>query len=64
AEEIEQYAHRLKELKSDGAQISLVQIYSANRPMSHAECGHLPLKTLSHIAQIVRQVAGLKAEVF
>ena len=64
AEDIEQYAHRLKELKSDGAQISLVQIYSANRPMSHAECGHLPLKTLSHIAQVVRQVAGLNAEVF
>ncbi len=64
AEDILQYAHRLKELKSDGAQISLVQIYSANRPMSHAECGHLPLKTLSHIAQVVRQVSGLKAEVF
>ncbi len=64
AGDIEQYAHRLKELKSDGAQISLVQIYSANRPMSHAECGHLPLKTLSHIAQVVRQVSGLRAEVF
>ncbi len=64
AEDIEQYAHRLKELKSDGAQISLVQIYSANRPMSHAECGHLPLKTLSNIAQVVRQVSGLKTEVF
>ena len=64
AEDIQQYAHRLKELKSDGAQISLVQIYSANRPMSHSECGHLPLKTLSHIAQVVRQVAGLRAEVF
>ncbi len=63
-EEIEQYARRLKELKADGAQISLVQIYSAARPMSHAECGHLPLKTLSQIAQIVRQVTGLKAEVF
>lgn len=63
-EEIEQYAQRLKELKADGAQISLVQIYSAARPMSHAESGHLPLKTLSQIAQTVRQVAGLKAEVF
>ena len=64
AEDIQQYAQRRNELKSDGAQISLVQIYSANRPMSHAECGHLPLKTLSQIAQVVRQVAGLKAEVF
>ena len=63
-EEIEQYAQRLKELKADGAKISLVQIYSAARPMAHAECGHLPLKTLSQIAQIVRLVTGLKAEVF
>lgn len=62
--EIEQFAQRLKELKARGAQISLVQIYSAARPMSHAECGHLPLKTLSHIAQVVRQETGLKAEVF
>ena len=63
-EEIGQYAQRLKELKDNGAQILLVQIYSAARPMAHAECGHLPLKTLSNIAQTVRQVAGLKAEVF
>ena len=64
SEEIEQFAQRLKELKARGTQISLVQIYSAARPMSHAECGHLPLKVLSHIAQAVRQEAGLKAEVF
>jgi wyosine [tRNA(Phe)-imidazoG37] synthetase (radical SAM superfamily) len=64
AAEIEEYAHRLKELKAAGADIPLVQIYSATRPMFHAECGHLPLKTLSHIAQTVRHVAGLKAEVF
>jgi wyosine [tRNA(Phe)-imidazoG37] synthetase (radical SAM superfamily) len=64
AEEIGQYAQRLKELKDNGAQIPLVQIYSATRPMAHAECGHLPLKTLSNIAQTVRQVAGLRAEVF
>jgi hypothetical protein len=32
--------------------------------MSHNECGHLPLRTLSNIAQVVRQVAGLQAEVF
>jgi wyosine [tRNA(Phe)-imidazoG37] synthetase (radical SAM superfamily) len=64
SEEIGQYAQQLKELKDNGAQIPLVQIYSATRPMAHAECGHLPLKTLSNIAQTVRQVAGLKAEVF
>lgn len=63
-QEIDQYALRLKELKERGAQISLVQIYSATRPMWHAESGHLPLRVLSQIAQTVRQVTGLKAEVF
>jgi wyosine [tRNA(Phe)-imidazoG37] synthetase (radical SAM superfamily) len=62
--EIRQYAERLRDLKASGAQIPLVQIYSATRPTSNTDCGHLPLKTLSFIAQTVRNVAGLKAEVF
>ncbi len=63
-EEIQEYAERLKELKAGGAQITLVQIYSAARPGIHAEWGHLPLRVLSQIAQSVRQVSGLRAEVF
>jgi wyosine [tRNA(Phe)-imidazoG37] synthetase (radical SAM superfamily) len=63
-EEIQQYALRLKELREAGAAISLVQIYSATRPTPHSECGHLPLKSLSRIAETVRQVAGLETEVF
>lgn len=63
-EEIEQYAQRLKELHDQGAQIPLVQIYSATRPTPNSGVGHLPLKTLSRIAHTVRQVSGLKAEVF
>jgi hypothetical protein len=63
-EEIDQYALRLLELKNAGAQISLVQIYSATRPTAHSECGHLALKSLSRIAHTVRQVTGLKTEVF
>ena len=63
-EEIEQYAQRLKELQDQGAQIPLVQIYSATRPTPNSGIGHLPLKTLSRIAHTVRQVSGLKAEVF
>jgi wyosine [tRNA(Phe)-imidazoG37] synthetase (radical SAM superfamily) len=63
-EEIEQYSQRLKELTAGGAQIPLVQIYSATRPTPNSGCGHLPLKTLSRIAQTVRQATGLKAEVF
>ena len=63
-EEIEQYALRLVELQRAGAQISLVQIYSATRPSPNSESGHLPLKALSRIAQTVRQATGLAAEVF
>jgi wyosine [tRNA(Phe)-imidazoG37] synthetase (radical SAM superfamily) len=63
-EEIEQYSRRLLQLKNAGADISLVQIYSANRPSPNSQSGHLPLKALSRIAQNVRQMTGLKAEVF
>jgi wyosine [tRNA(Phe)-imidazoG37] synthetase (radical SAM superfamily) len=62
--EIEAYVQRLRALKDAGAQISRVQIYSATRPTPHSECGHLPLRTLTRIAQRVRDVAGLEAEVF
>ena len=63
-EEIEAYSRRLLDLKNAGAQISLVQIYSATRPSPNSESGHLPLKVLSRIAQTVRQTSGLTAEVF
>jgi wyosine [tRNA(Phe)-imidazoG37] synthetase (radical SAM superfamily) len=63
-QEIEQYAQRLLELKNGGANVSLVQIYSATRPSAASQCGHLPLKVLSRIAQTVRQSTGLRAEVF
>jgi hypothetical protein len=62
--EIEAYVQRLLELKRAGGQIPLVQIYSATGPTEHSGYGHLPLQTLSQIAQRVRTVAGLKAEVF
>lgn len=63
-DEIENYAARLEQLCSQGAQISLVQIYSANRPTHNPLCGHLPLRTLSKIAQHVRQRTGLQVEVY
>ena len=63
-DEIREFALRLKELKTAGAEISLVQIYSAARPGSQSDWGHLPLRVLSQIAQTVRRVAGLRAEVF
>lgn len=62
--EILAYAERLKELRDSGAQIPLVQIYSATRPHSNQACGHLPLQALSGIARTVRRISGLRAEVF
>ena len=63
-EEIEQYAQRLLEVKNGGANISLVQVYSAARPSAGSNCSHLPLRVLSRIAHTVRQSTGLRAEVF
>lgn len=63
-QEIEAYANRLLSLKNQGAQIQLVQIYSATRPSRNSRFTHLPLRSLSRIAQRVREVAGLRAEVF
>ncbi|MGA2244827.1 MAG: radical SAM protein [Verrucomicrobiota bacterium] len=64
SEEIEGYVHRLQELVAGGAQISLVQIYSAHRPAQNPSCRHLPLSSLSAIARRVREKTGLRAEVF
>lgn len=63
-EEIEAYAQRLRELRADGTQISLVQIYSAHRAPIDTRCRHLPLRVLSKIARRVREVSGVEAEVF
>ncbi len=64
AAEIEAYVGRLQQLQRDGAQIPLVQIYSATRPTARSRVGHLPLRQLSRIAQRVREATGLRAEVF
>lgn len=62
--EILAYAERLKELKEAGAEIPLVQVYSANRPSPKGHCRHLDLRELSTIARQVRAISGLNAEVF
>jgi wyosine [tRNA(Phe)-imidazoG37] synthetase (radical SAM superfamily) len=64
ASEIDAYVARLSELKANGAQIPLVQIYSASRPSAHPQSGHLPLRALKEIAKKVREATGLKAEIF
>jgi hypothetical protein len=64
AVEIERYAARLLALKEAGANIPLVQIYSATRQPPNPACGHLPLKTLSDIARRVRAQTGLRLEVY
>jgi hypothetical protein len=62
--EIDAYAARLEELVRQGARISLVQIYSATRPMFHPACAHLSLRRLSQIAQTVRVRTRLTVEIF
>jgi wyosine [tRNA(Phe)-imidazoG37] synthetase (radical SAM superfamily) len=62
--EILAYAERLKELREAGANIPLVQVYSANRPSPQGNCRHLDLRELSAIARQVREISGLHAEVF
>ncbi len=64
AEDIEEYVRRLTELRDAGAQIALVQIYSAHRPTAVASCHHLSLPFLSRIAHRVREATGFRAEVF
>lgn len=63
-DEIRQYVKNLAALKSGGAQISGVQVFSAHRPTRHEGCRHLSLKCLSQIAQQIRSQTGLEAEVF
>lgn len=63
-DEIEEFAKRLLWLKDSGADIPLVQIYSAHRPAINRCVVHLPLRTLSQIAKRVREVSGLRTEVF
>jgi wyosine [tRNA(Phe)-imidazoG37] synthetase (radical SAM superfamily) len=64
-EEIQAFADRLASISKRGGRINLVQIYSATRPTpAMSRLSHLPLKRLNHIAQVVRKVTGLRAEVF
>ncbi len=63
-EEIDDYILLLRNVKEGGARISLVQVYSATRPMVRPDCGHLRLKALSQICARIKLETGLKAEVF
>lgn len=62
--ELMEYGRRLLELKQAGAQISVVQIYSATRPPHSKLCRHLSLRVLSDVASAVHQMTGLRVEVF
>src|SRR5208282_2878947 len=57
-QEIDEYILRLQDLKRSGAHISLVQIYSATRPIAHPDCGHIALKKLSHICRRIKAETG------
>jgi wyosine [tRNA(Phe)-imidazoG37] synthetase (radical SAM superfamily) len=64
ARQIQAFIRRLEQLVREGAKISLVQVYSANRLTARSDCRHLPLKSLSRIAHLVRESTGLPVEVF
>jgi wyosine [tRNA(Phe)-imidazoG37] synthetase (radical SAM superfamily) len=63
-EEIQNYIDRLRELMRCGAQIATVQVYSAHYAAVLPGTSHLPLRSLSSIAQMVRDQTGLRTEVF
>ena len=63
-EEIKAYAERLLALKEEGANIPMVQIYSATRPTPSSGFKHLTLRGMSEIAATVRQITGLRVEVY
>ncbi len=63
-EETEALADKVMKLKLEGAIISEVQIYSATRPMWCTDVGHLKLKTLSEIARTIRNISGVKVQVY
>jgi wyosine [tRNA(Phe)-imidazoG37] synthetase (radical SAM superfamily) len=63
-DEIEYYVQRLALLQRDGAKIDHVQIYSAMREPVQSGCGHLPLARLSQIVRRVRELTGLRAEIY
>jgi len=64
ARQIDEFVTCLERLVREGARISLVQVYSANRLATQPNCRHLPLKSLSRIAQQVRERTGLTVVVF
>ncbi len=62
--EIDAYLERLRELKGEGAQIAMVQVFSAAGSMRDTGCEYLPLKSLHQIRQRIVSETGIRAEVF
>ncbi len=63
-EEIEDYAHRLREIKESGGEIRLVQIYTVARLPSENCVTPLSELELSLIARKVKEIANLPTEIF
>ena len=64
SDEISALGQRIKTLKSKGAKIPLVQVYSPTRPTHRNRCEHLPLGQLSDIAKEITRISGVTAEAF
>ncbi|MBN2508031.1 MAG: radical SAM protein [Verrucomicrobia bacterium] len=63
-DEIAAYIRQLLRLKSQGAQIAQVQVFSTHKPSKINGCSHLTLRSLSLIARRVREETGLTVDVF
>ena len=63
-EEIEYYCKRLNEIRKYGGMIRLVQLYTVARPPAEDYVTPLTEDKLNFIAQTVREITGLPAEIF
>ncbi len=62
--DLTEYGRRLLRLKERGVKISVIQVYSATRPLHTKTCRHLSLRVLSEMAGAIHQMTGLRVEVF
>jgi len=62
--EIQALVASIRQLQRMGARISMVQIYSATRPVWNSQVSHLKLSNLSAIAHSISKETGLRAQVY
>ena len=64
SEEIQQFCHRLNEIREAGGEISLVQIHTIARVPTESYVTAIPDEELDQLCETVRENTGLKVEVY